>query len=136
MIGYHLKKKKTYTNNKKENIEEGIRNFVDIQAITILLYLSGNPKTRSEMITELREIPNNSLYRKINEMEKFGLIRQIIPSHKKKKRNNITYENTSRNFVIRNRGKVINMTTWLASDGYELSRVSRIFLSPIKWACL
>ena len=63
------------------------------------------------MITELREIPNNSLYRKINEMEKFGLIRQIIPSHKKKKRNNITYENTSRNFVIRNRGKVINMTT-------------------------
>ena len=102
MIGYNLK--------KIDSRREDIQHFVDIQAIIILLHLSGNPKTRSEMITELREILKMSLYRKINEMEKYGLIRQIISSHKKRKRNNITYENTSRNFVIRDRGKAINMT--------------------------
>ena len=62
------------------------------------------------MIVELREIPKMSLYKKIKEMEKFGLVRQIIPSHKKRKRNNIVYENTSRNFVIRNKGKTIHIT--------------------------
>jgi len=111
MIGDNLKN----TCSKKENAdnynkEKGIQSFVDMQAITILLHLSGNPKTRSEMMTELKEIPLGSLYRKIIQLEKFGLVRQIIPSHKKRKRNNVTYENTSRNFVIRNRGKTIHMT--------------------------
>ncbi len=106
MIGNNLKN----ADSKKEKAgdcdkEKGIQNFVDMQAITILLHLSGNPKTRSEMAAELREIPIMSIYRKIKEMERFGLVRPIIPSHKKRKRNNVTYENTSRNFVITNRGK-------------------------------
>ena len=78
-------------------------------AFTIFLHLSGNPKTRTEIVAELREIPKASIYRKIKEMEKFGLIRQVIPSHKKRKRNNVTYENTSRNFVITDRGKSFHM---------------------------
>ncbi len=105
-----MKKK---ADSKKENVDDGnkkgIQNFIDMKAITILLYLSGNPKTRSEMITELKEIPIGSLYRKIIQLEKSGLIRQIIPSHKKRKRNNNTYESTSRRFVIRNRGNTFNV---------------------------
>ena len=105
-------KKKTDDGNRKEEDEKGgMQNFVDMQAIKILLHLSGNPKTRSEMRTELREIPSMSLYRKIIKLEEFGLIRQIQSSaNKKRKRNNAMYEITSRNFVIRNRGKIINMT--------------------------
>ena len=103
MVGYNMKR----NSNRKEN---GIKNFVDIQAITILLYISGNPKTRSEIVTELREIPKMSIYRKISKMEKFGLIKQNTPLHKKKKRNNVLYEITVRNFVIRDRGKTFHMT--------------------------
>ncbi len=109
MIERDLKKnkKKTYNCSKKE--EKDIRNFVDMQAITILLHLSGSPKTRSELIAELKEIPSMSLYRKMDKLEEFGLIRKIMPPHKKMKRNNIMYESTSRNFVVRDRGRVIRM---------------------------
>ena len=75
-----------------------------MQAITILLYLSGNPKTRSEMMAKLKEIPPTSLYRKINKLEQLGLIRQI--THHKRK-NNVMYENTTKTFMIKNIGKLI-----------------------------
>ena len=78
---------------------------MDIQAITILLYLSRNPKTRSELMIELKEIPLASLYRKINKLEKFGLIRSTI--YKKEKRT--MYESITQNFVIQNRGKFIHI---------------------------
>ena len=102
MIGYNLKR----NDNRKEN---GIKNFVDMQAITILLYITGNPKTRSEILEELHEIPKVSIYRKIGKLEKFGLIRKIILPHKKRKKNNAVYESTDRRFVIRNRGKTFNV---------------------------
>ena len=82
-----------------------------MQAITILLHLSGNPKTRSEIVTELQEIPIGSIYRKIIKLEKYGLIKPIILlRHKRRKRNNIVYETASRNFVISDRGKSFRMS--------------------------
>ncbi len=111
-----MNKKKT--DNEKENVDDkdkeetkGIQNFIDMQAFTILLHLSGNPKTRSEMVTELKEIPIGSLYRKIINLEKSRLIKPIILSrNKKRKRNNIAYETISRNFVITDRGKSFRMS--------------------------
>ncbi len=67
--------KKENVNDKDKEETKGIQNFIDMQAFTILLYLSGNPKTRSEMITKLKEIPTGSLYRKIIKLEKSGLIK-------------------------------------------------------------
>jgi len=63
-----MKNKKSTNNKIKEMSNRNMKNFIDVQTITLLLYLSGNPKTRSEMMIELKEIPPASLYRKIKSL--------------------------------------------------------------------
>ena len=102
--------KKVSNNDNDNKKEKGIRNFVDVQAMTILLHLSGNPKTSAEIEKELKEIPKASLYRKIKKLEKFELIRKVTPPHRKPKANNVLYEVTSRKFAMYRRGMAVRIT--------------------------
>ena len=102
-------KNKKHTDNKiKEMNNRNMKNFIDVQSITILMYLSKIQRTRAEMVAELREIPSMSLYRKINKMEKCGLVCKVTSSSSKKKRD-ILYENTADIFVMRHKGKSIQI---------------------------
>ncbi len=102
-------KKKNTDNIRKEMSNRSMKNFIDMQAITILMYLSKIQRTRSEMAAELREIPSMSLYRKINKMEKCGLVCKVTSSSSRKKKRDILYENTADIFVMRHKGKSIQL---------------------------
>ena len=71
-------------NNNKKNLKEtetekqvGIQKLLDIHAIRIASCLLSRPKTRTEINTELRDIPIASVYRKIDKLERCEIIRKV-----------------------------------------------------------
>ena len=102
-------KRKVDNNNNNNKKEKGIRNFVDVHAMTILLCMSKNSKTSAEMAAELQEIPKATLYRKIKKLEKSELIRKVTPTRRKPRANNAVYEITSRKFAMYHRGNPVRI---------------------------
>jgi len=90
-----------------------IHKLFDMYALMIILYISNNPKTSSELIRELK-IPQSTMYRKISFLKHAELICKI--KSKKKKTNNFQYKSNVRNILIQNSGSELNIKMFTIQD--------------------
>lgn len=90
-----------------------IHKLFDMYALIILLYISNNPKTSSELIHELK-ISQSTIYRKISFLKHAELICKI--KSKKKKINDFQYKSNIRNILIQNSGSRLDIKMFTRQD--------------------